>query len=63
MWTLKACRVNAGYTQAQVCKLLHISKPTLIAYEQGRSVPKIDMAKLFADLYKVSIDDINFFRP
>lgn len=58
--TMKAARVNAGYTQSQAAKLLEISKNTLIAYEAGRAAPKITTAKKMAELYNLSVNDIIF---
>lgn len=58
--SIKAARVNANYTQTEAAKALKISKNTLSNYEQGKSIPKIDLAKRMADLYGLSVDEIIF---
>lgn len=58
--TLKAARVNANLTQAEVAARLKISKGTLTSYEKYRTIPGIDMAKKFAELYGLAVDDIIF---
>ena len=59
--TMKAARVNAGYTQKEAAKALEISKNTLIGYEMGRVVPKSNTAQKMAELYGLSVNDIIFF--
>lgn len=58
--TLKAIRVNAGYTQKQASKELKISNKTLCAWENGRSVPNVRQVENLCNLYRVTYDDINF---
>lgn len=60
--TLKAARVNAGYTQAKAAKLLGISKSTLTSYEKYRTKPDIEMAKKIAALYNLTVNDIIFLQ-
>lgn len=60
--TLKAARVNAGFTQKQVCERLNISKNTLVSYEKHGVIPKMDRAKKLAELYGLSVDQIIFFK-
>ena len=62
---LKAARVNAGMTQVEVVGELRrrgckISKNTLISYEAYRTKPDIDTARMMAELYGLSVDDIKF---
>lgn len=57
-FTMRGARVNAGLTQDEARKALGIAKGTLAAYEMGRTIPKIDMAKKMARLYGLSVDDI-----
>lgn len=56
--SLRACRVNAGYTIKEVSEIMHISKPTIIAYETGKRKPKRAMLMAFASLYNAPINDI-----
>lgn len=59
--TMKAARVNANLTQKEAAKALNISKNTLVNYERGRSIPKVDMARKMAALYGLAVSDIIFF--
>jgi DNA-binding XRE family transcriptional regulator len=58
--TLKAARVNAGFTQKEAAKQLGISKSTLASYEMYRTIPSIDVAHKIAELYGLSVDGIIF---
>ncbi len=51
--TLKAARVNAGYTQEQIARKLNKSKQTIVNWELGRT--DIDQANLafICDIYNV----------
>ena len=52
--SLKAARVNANLTQAEVAKRLHRSKQTITNWESGKT--KISAADLLVlcDMYKIS---------
>ena len=58
--TMKAARVNAGLTQAEVCEKLGINKGTLINYEKYRTIPDISIAKAMASVYGLTVNDIIF---
>lgn len=58
--SLKAARINAGYTQRQAAALLKISITTLIKWEQGRTFPKASAIEKICDMYGVHYDDISF---
>ncbi len=58
--TLKAARVNAGYSQKGAAKILDISNKTLCAWENGKSFPKQPMIEKMCALYGVTYDSINF---
>ena len=60
MLTLKAARVNAGYTQMEAAKLLGISDQTLLNYEKARSFPDVRILRKIEDLYGVSYRDLIF---
>nr|DAF77627.1 MAG TPA: helix-turn-helix protein [Caudoviricetes sp.] len=51
--TLKAARVNAGFTQKEAAKMLDISEFTLANYENGKTYPDIRMLKKIEKLYNV----------
>lgn len=56
--SLAAARVDAGLTQEDVAKALHVTKNTVVAWEKGTSEPKISQAKALCELYNRPIDDI-----
>ena len=58
--TLEAARVNAGYTQKEAAKLLHISNKTLQNWENGKSYPSADKIAEICKLYRIPYDHINF---
>lgn len=58
--SLAAARVNAGMTQEQVAKELHVSKNTVVAWEKKLTEPGISQARKLADLYKMPMDYIFF---
>lgn len=58
--TLKAARVNAGFTQKEAAHRLKISKGTLASYEMYRTKPDIERAKQIAELYGTTVDGIIF---
>lgn len=58
--TLAAARINAGYKQEDVIKMMHISKPTLISWEKGKTAPSIAQAQELCKIYRIPFDYINF---
>ena len=62
MITLSAARVNAGLTMDQACKLLKVSKNTLIKWEKGVSCPTWDKVQLIGEVYSFPIDHIIFLK-
>lgn len=58
--TLAAARVNAGLTQEDVAKAMHVSKNTIVAWEKGKTQPSIEQARKLSLLYKMTIDCIFF---
>ena len=60
--TLKAARVNAGFTQEEVSELVKVSTNSLSAWEKGIRYPRIDVVGILAALYGVSIDEIDFVK-
>lgn len=59
--TMKAARVNARLTQIEAAKALGIHKNTLVSYENGKTIPRADMARKMAALYGLAVSDIIFF--
>lgn len=58
--TLEAARVNAGYTQKEAAKLLHISNKTLQNWESGKFYPNAGKIQEICALYRIPYDNINF---
>lgn len=58
--SLKALRVQNGYSQKKAAELLKISNKTLCAYENGRAFPKQPVIERMCELYGVSYDYIDF---
>ena len=58
--TLEAARVNAGYTQKEAAKLLHISNKTLQSWEIGKTFPNADKIEEICELYRIHYNFINF---
>ena len=53
---LKEARLDAGYTQAEIAKIIKIHRTTLIGYETGRTEPDIETLGKLANFYCVSVD-------
>jgi len=60
--TLKAARVNSGYTQKKAATLLDVAVDTLQCYERGKTFPDVPMIRKIENLYGVSYSDIYFFE-
>ncbi len=60
--TLKALRINKGMTQSAMAEKLHVTKKTVGAWENGKTLPKADMVGAICELLGVSYDDIRW-RP
>jgi DNA-binding XRE family transcriptional regulator len=58
--TLKAARINAGYTQKEVGDSVGKSKNTIASYEAYETQPDIVTAQKMAALYGVSVDNIKW---
>lgn len=56
--SLRAARVNAGYTLEEVSKKTGISKYTLGNYEKGTSQPRWDKFLSLCELYEQSVNDV-----
>ena len=56
--SLAAARVNAGMTQEDVAREMHVSKNTIVNWEKGTSEPSINQGKELASLYSIPLDYI-----
>lgn len=59
--TLKAARINAGYTQDRAAKALGVSVSSIQNWELNRVSPRLKEYVQMCKLYSVSLDDIDFF--
>ncbi|HEM3624034.1 helix-turn-helix domain-containing protein [Streptococcus uberis] len=57
-WTLKACRVNAGYTLRQVANKVGKNFQTISKYEKNSTSIPFELLKDLSELYRVKLDDI-----
>lgn len=58
--TMRAARVNAGYTQGDASRELGINIDTLSKYEKDNSKIGRDIIVKIQELYKLDADDIFF---
>lgn len=58
--TLKAARINARLTRAEVAAKVGKSENTITNYELGKSKPDVETAKALAALFGMSVEDIIF---
>ena len=58
--SLRAARVNAGYSQQEAADLLEVSNKTLGNWENGITFPPADKIIAICNLYGVSYDNLNF---
>lgn len=58
--TLRAARVNKGYSQKKAAKLLKVSNKTLSSWENGLTLPNAEKIKAICETYEVSYNDLNF---
>lgn len=61
--SIKAARVNARLTQAEVCKRLKdmgfaTAQSTLVSWEQERTFPTVPIFKALCEIYECDMDDI-----
>ena len=57
--SLKAARVNANLTQAEVAKRLHKNKQTITNWESGKTKVSAADLLILCDMYKISPSDIH----
>lgn len=61
--TLAALRVNAGYTQAGLARLLNVTQGAVSSWERGVSYPRVETARKLAKLYGVTLQEIYSAKP
>ena len=58
--TLRAARINKGYTMAVAAELLGISKDTLSNYERGITYPDVPILRKIEEVYGIKYTDLFF---
>lgn len=56
--SLRAVREEAGMTQAELARRVGVTRQTLIAIEQGRYSPTLELAFQLARAFGVGLDDL-----
>lgn len=59
--SLAAARVNAGMTQEEVAKKMHISKQTIGNWENGKVIPRFAQLVMLCRIY--GIEQEHIFLP
>ena len=58
--SMRAARVNAGFTQKQAADKLLIGTSTLQGYESGKRQPRMDMLGRMEALYGIGMQHFRF---
>ena len=56
--TIRAWREQTGMTQAELATRIGVTRQTLIAIEQGKYSPTLELAFQIAHAFDVGIDDV-----
>ncbi|WP_214467620.1 helix-turn-helix transcriptional regulator [Microbacterium flavescens] len=56
--SIRAAREAAGITQAELARRVGVTRQTLIAIEQGRYSPTLELAFQLARAFDVGLDDL-----
>ena len=56
--SIRAAREAAGITQAELARRVGVTRQTLIAIEQGRYSPTLELAFQLARAFHVGLDDL-----
>ena len=59
--TLAAARVNAGLRQEDICREMHVTRQTIVNWENGKILPKPAQLEMFCRICNISVD--NIFLP
>ena len=53
---IKECRINLGFSQAELAERIHVSRQAVTKWESGKGYPDIDNLKAMSVLFDVSVD-------
>lgn len=58
--SIKAMRVHRKMTQEEVAAALHVTKKTVNSWENGKTIPGVDMIDPICTLFRCGFDDIEW---
>jgi putative transcriptional regulator len=61
--TIREHRERAGTTQAELARRLGVTRQTVIAIEQGRYSPSLELAFQIVGEFGVRLDDVFAYEP
>lgn len=61
--SLRAARVDAGFTMRDVAERLNVNENTVSAWERGRSDPRAKQVSEMLKMYGRKFEDIDFSCP
>lgn len=56
--SIRSLRETAGLTQAELAGQIGVTRQTLIAIEQGKYSPSLELAFQISRVFRVSLDDV-----
>jgi Predicted transcriptional regulators len=59
--TLRAARVNKGYTQKTAAKLIGVTKDMVCNWERGVRTPNVKLVSKIEEVYGVNYNELIFF--
>ena len=60
--SLRACRVQRGFTQKEVADFMGSSEKSVVDWENGYSSPTMDKAQKLAELYEIPFEHMDFSK-
>ena len=58
--SLKAMRIDRGFTQAELAKAVNVTKKTVGSWEQGKTRPKLDKIDVICETLNTTYDSIRW---
>lgn len=55
---IKKARIELGYSQLELAKLLQVSQQVISAYEQGTRIPSLQIAVKLSEILKKDFNDL-----